>query len=324
MILGCPLFNRLDSQHLLRSNPPMQKILSIMAALLCAALSSSAQNLAGDEALSKVLIDGEGWQEIGAGFGFTDAACGDADGNFYFSDMSKNTVYRVAPDGTVTPFLPDGPKISGLKFGRDGRLYAATQGPKKQIVAIQLPSKEITVLAEDVQPNDLIVSAQGWIYFTDTGKGQVVGLNVKGGKVFTAATKLNAPNGIALSPDGGTLGVSEYRGSNVWSFRVKADGTLDAGAPSMTLRTPTGKVESAGDGMTVDAMGRWYVTSALGLQMFDATGRLGGVIARPQNKGAVSCAFAGPGGQYLYVCNADKVFRRKTQATAASLFPKLR
>ena len=279
-----------------------------------------AQNLAGDEALSKALIDGEGWQEVAAGFGMTDGVCSDAEGNVYFADLPKAVVHKVGLDGKVSVFMENGPKISGLKFGPDGRLYACTQGPKKQVIAIALPSREFAVLADDVQPNDLIVSPQGFVYFTETGKGQVTGIELKSGKVFTAATKLNAPNGITLSPDGGTLGVSEYRGSNVWTYRVKADGTLDAGAPSMTLRTPTGKVESAGDGMTVDSLGRWYVTSALGVQMFDFTGRLGGVIARPQNKGTVSVAFGGPKLEYLYACSSDKLYRRKMQTGGSWLF----
>ena len=298
----------------------MQKFLSILAVALASVLPLMAQNLAGDEVLSKVLIEGEGWQEVAGGFGMTDGACSDAEGNVYFSDLPKATLHKVGVDGKVAVFLEGGPKVSGLKFGPDGRLYACTQGPKKQVIAIALPSKEISVLADDVQPNDLIVSKQGFVYFTDTGKGQVVGIDVKAGKVFTAATGIKAPNGIALSPDGGTLGVSEYRGSNVWTYRVKADGTLDAGAPYMTLRTPADKPESAGDGMTVDAMGRWYVTSALGVQMFDWTGRMGGVIARPQNKGTVSVAFGGPKLEYLYACSSDKLYRRKLQTPGKWLF----
>jgi gluconolactonase len=294
---------------------------------ICAALSAAArllaQNLAGDEALSKVLIDGEGWEEVASGFGMTDAACSDADGNFYFADLPKAVLHKVTPDGKVSVFMEGGPKISGLKFGPDGRLYACTQAPKRQVIAITLPSKETTVLADNVQPNDLIVSAKGFVYFTETPKGQVTGIDVKAGKVFTAATKLNAPNGIALSPDGGTLAVSEYKGSNVWTYRVGPDGKLDAGAPYMTLRTPVGRPESAGDGMTTDSMGRYYVTSAIGIQMFDWTGRLGGVISRPQNKGTVSCVFAGPKLEYLYACSSDKVYRRKMQAHGASMFPKM-
>jgi enterochelin esterase family protein len=300
----------------------MQKSHSVLLFLLAAALKLVGQNLAGDEALSKVLIEGEGWHEVASGFGMTDAACNDTEGNFYFSDLSKSLIHKITPDGQVSVFYEGGPKISGLKFGPDGRLYACTQAPTKQVIAISLPAKEITVLADNVLPNDLVVSPKGFVYFTETPKGQVTGIDVKAGKVFTGATQLNAPNGIALSPDGGTLAVSEYRGSNVWTFRVKADGTLDAGAPSMTLRTPAGKPESAGDGMTVDALGRYYVTSAVGIQMFDWTGRLSGVIARPQNKGTYSCGFGGEKLHYLYACSSDKVYRRKLQAAGAILFEK--
>lgn len=302
----------------------MHKLLLSTFTVILAATRLLAQNLAGDEALSKVLIEGEGWREIASGFGMTDAACSDVEGNFYFSDLPKALLHKITPDGTVSVLMAGGPQISGLKFGPDGRLYACTQGPKKQVIAIALPAKEITVLADNVQPNDLIVSANGFVYFTETPKGQVTGIDVKVGKVFTAAKKLNAPNGITLSPDGGTLAVSEYRGSNVWAYRVNTDGTLDAGAPYMTLRTPIGKSESAGDGMTVDSMGRYYVTSALGIQMFDWTGRMGGVIARPQNKGTVSCAFAGPHLEYLYACSSDKVYRRKMQAHGAAPFRPVR
>ena len=293
-------------------------ILSILLLLSPAPLR--AQNLAGDEALSKVLIDGEDWQLVAEGFGFTDGACADADGNFYFMDLGKGTaIQKVSLDGKVTDFIKNAPKCSGLKFGPDGRLYACTQGPKKQLVAIEVPSGTITVLADNVQPNDLVVSQKGYSYFTETGKGQVTIVDAKG-NVRVGATGINAPNGITLSPDQGTLAVSEYRGTNVWVYRVNADGSLDAGARYMDLRTPIGKADSGGDGSTTDAMGRYYVTSHLGIQMFDSTGRMGGIIAKPTNKGCVSVAFAGSGHEYLYACAADKIFRRKTRARGVLFF----
>src|SRR6185503_20754477 len=150
--------------------------LFVCAILVFGRISNSvlAQNLAGDEALSKVLIDGEGWQMVADGFGFTDAACTDAEGNFYFFDLGKGTgIQRIGSDGKIATFIENTPKCSGLKFGSDGRLYACTQGPKKQVVALEVPSGKITVLADDVQPNDLVVSSRGYVYFTETGKGQV-------------------------------------------------------------------------------------------------------------------------------------------------------
>jgi gluconolactonase len=88
----------------------------------------------------------------------------------------------------------------------------------------------------------------------------------------------------------------------------------------MELRTPVGKPDSGGDGSTTDTQGRYYVTSHVGIQVFDSTGRLGGVIAKPTNKGCVSVALAGPNLEFLYACASDKVFRRKLKANGALFF----
>jgi enterochelin esterase family protein len=68
---------------------------------------------------------------------------------------------------------------------------------------------------------------------------------------------------------------------------------------------------SKGDGMAVDRVGRYYVTSALGVQVFDPTGRLCGVLSKPQiDAPLTSCTLAGEGHNTLFVTNGDKVFRR--------------
>jgi enterochelin esterase family protein len=260
----------------------------------------STNNWNGDEALNKVLAGGgtdAPWELVGDGFGFTDGACGDAEGNCYFSDLPKGLIYRVAAGATkAEPWLTNGPKVSGLKLGPDGQFYAATQGDAPKIVAIDPKTQALRDVATGVKPNDLIVSKAGWIYFTDTGAGQVQAVPI-GAKALsrprTVAGGITSPNGIALSPKQDFLYVSEYGGTNVWSFAI------------------------AGDGSTVDALGRLYVTSHAGVQMFDWSGRLGGVIAKPRpDKGVYSCVFAGPGRAYLYVCGGDAVHRRKTLTTA--------
>ncbi len=285
-------------------------------------------NLGGDEALSKVLPNEGGWELVGENYGFTDAACSDAAGNFYFSDLPNGVLYRVGHDGKPRPWFEGKIKISGMKFGADGRLYAATQGtvggPRdevKKIIAIHPQTKEVTDIATGVQPNDLIVSKAGWIFFTDTGKGEVIRVPTSSrnmGPPQTAAKGINRPNGISLSADQRYLNVSEYGGTAVWTFVIGADGSLQSGERNMTLRTPVGRPDSGGDGMTTDTQSRYYVTSHAGIQMFDATGRLGGVIAKPNEKGCVSVAFGGADREYLYACAADKVFRRKTLAKGAS------
>src|SRR5437762_2517396 len=279
-------------------------------------------NLQGDDALVKIVPQEGGWELVMEGLGFTDAACSDTEGNFYFSDLGHAKLYKVGADGKAAVWFEGNPKISGMKFGPDGRLYGASQGsvggpkdPKKTIVAIDPESKKVTVIATDVTPNDLVVSKAGWIYFTDTGAGEVIMCPTQTEKMprpRVAAGGINKPNGIGLSPDGKFLFVSEYGGTNAWSFMVNPDGTLWAGERCMELRAPANRPDSGGDGLTVDQEGRPFITSHVGLQVFYATGRLGGVIAKPSDKGCVSVAFAGPDRSWLYACASDKVFRRKT------------
>lgn len=289
-------------------------------------------DLAGDMTLHRLLIEGEGWQPVAEGLAFADAPCNDAEGNFYFSDMRPPAagIYRIGLDGRKTRLSEEA--VSGLKWGPDGRMYAC-QGAKKRLIAITPGTGAIEEIATDVQPNDLAVTHRGHVFFTETGKKQVTFVNPKTKEKRAAATGLANPNGITLSPDHSTLAVSEAGGEFVWTFRIQADGTLDGNTPYMTLRRPIDpkgefkfnepppyKKASGGDGMTSDTIGRYYVTSAVGLQVFDPTGRLCGVLNKPQpDKPLTSCTLAGPDRGYLYVTNGDKIFRRKVQAKGNTL-----
>lgn len=281
-------------------------------------------DLAVDWTLHKLLIEGEGWEVAVDGLTFADAPCADAAGNFYFSDVRAGGIYRLEADGTKKKLSEEA--ASGMKFGPDGRLYGCL-GAKKHIFAIDLASGAMETIATDVQPNDFVITPRGHIYFTETQKRQVTLVDVKEKTPRVVATDIAGPNGIGLSPDGGTLAVSESAGQFVWTWRINPDGSLDARTPYMTLRRPIdpkGEFKaqelppylprSSGDGMTTDAVGRYFVTSAVGLQVFDPTGRLCGVLNKPQlDKGLTSCALAGPKRDLLYVTNGDKIFRRRVQ-----------
>ena len=283
-------------------------------------------DLAGDQSLNKLLIDGEGWQTLTEGFGFADGLSSDAAGNLHVNDLRGGGTWQVAPDGAKTKLADE--NGSGAKRAPDGRLILC-QGSKKRLAAFDPKSGTLEVLAENVAPNDLVVAANGWVYFTETGKGEVIAVELKTKTLRTAATGITGPNGIALSPDGGTLAVSEYKGDRVWAWRVNPDGTLDAGMPVMTLRRPIdlkGQFPfnapppflpaAAGDGMCSDKEGRWYVTSTLGIQVFDATGRECGLIAHPApGKSIVSATFAGPDRSWLCIAAGDRILRRKLRAT---------
>lgn len=289
--------------------------------ILISSLLAMPQFLAAqDMPLTQVLIEGEDWQSVSKGHRFTDGLTTDADGNLYFADVAAGTtINRIGLDGKLTAVADNAPRISGMHFGPDGRIYACQGGSFGRIVAFDLEAGKMEVVAENVKPNDLVVTSDGHIYFTETGKMQVShiapGGAVQAADVASKTAGAQRPNGIALTPDQGTLAVSDYGGRHTWVWRLGKDGSLDLRQPYITLRTPAPALPSKGDGMTTDAVGRYYVTSAVGLQMFDPTGRMGGVIAAPTRQPIVSVAFAGPGHQYLYVAAGDEIFRRKTKTS---------
>ena len=294
------------------------------------------KQIGGDMPLSQLLVEGDEWKEVTDGLTFADGPATDVDGNFYFSDLKGPGlgIYKIAVDGTKTKLVDD--IGSGLKWGPDGRLYAC-QGAKKRLVAFDLKQNPpaVEVLAEDVNPNDLVVTYKGDIYFTETGKHQVSYVKAKTHRAVAADVGIIAPNGITLSPDEGTLAVSDYKGEYVWTFRIEPDGKLSANEPYMTMRRPIDPkgefkrsepppylAAAGGDGMATDTQGRYYVATALGVQVFDPTGRLCGVLPKPQlDKPLTSVMLSGPNREYLYAMNGDKIYRRKVQTTGAVFYP---
>jgi enterochelin esterase family protein len=98
-------------------------------------------------------------------------------------------------------------------------------------------------------------------------------------------------------------------------FRVNEGGSLDAKMPTMPMRLPIDAkgefrfnepppyvAASRGDGMAVDNAGRYYVTSELGVQIFDPTGRPCGVLPKVNgDQPLTSCILAGSDHSTLYI-----------------------
>lgn len=274
-----------------------------------------------DMPLSQVLVEDTGWEVAAEGYEFTDGLSTDAAGNLFFSDVKGGTaVYKIDLEGKVSEFIKNVPGISGLKWGSDGRLYACVS--KDQKVVVFSKEGEKTELAAEVRPNDLVVTHDGNLYFTMTPTSEIRRIDPAGKMSVVSQGIVGKPNGITLSRDQGTLAVSDHGGKYVWVFRIEADGSLGHPGNYMTMQTPVSTPDVArGDGMTTDIHGRYYVTSAVGLQMYDPTGRLGGVIATPNpNLPLVSTCFAGPGHSYLYVANGGTIYRRKTKTSGALFF----
>lgn len=284
--------------------------------LVAAAVPALAQSpVPGGGGLKDILVDGDDWRVAVDGLGFADGLSFDGQGNVYFADLRGGGagVYRLAPDGTKTKLYDTG--RSGTRLGPDGRLYACGG---KTLVAVNLADGQVNTVADNIGTNDLAVSIHGHVYITDTGKKQVTLVDPKTGQAKAADTGITAPNGIGLSPDHSTLYVSDYGGVHVYAFRVNPDGTLSDKKALMTMKAPDNKPTVAGgDGMTIDSEGRCYVTTALGLQVFDREGKLLGVLPKPGNGPLVSAGFGRAKLEVLYVACGDKIFRREVKASGA-------
>ena len=252
-------------------------------------------DLGGDLTLLKLLIRGQSWEVVADNLGFADALCADAEGNFYFS--RHEGAGRCIASARAMASAPRSCKeaVSGMKFGPDGLLYGC-QGAKNRVISIDSEDGAVKVVASGVTPNDLAVTADGFIFITETRRQQVTRINSKTGEVD------GGRYGHHASPTASRCRTTAAR----WPSPIPAANTsgrsasmrmasLDAKMPTMPMRLPIdpkGEFKfnepppylsrSSGDGMAVDKKGRFYITSALGVQIFDPTGRPCGVLPKPK------------------------------------------
>ncbi|MBK8095340.1 MAG: SMP-30/gluconolactonase/LRE family protein [Verrucomicrobiaceae bacterium] len=265
-----------------------------------------------DTSLHEFVIDDQPWREAAGGYDFTDGLCTDTAGNVFFTDVkSGKGIYKIdVTTGKADLFLDNLPGISGLQIGPDGRFYAC-QNKAQRIVAITMQGQVEELLA-NVKCNDLVVSKAGHLYFTETPTKRIHLITAAKKHLIADEGHVTRPNGITLSSDEQALYVSDHGGKHVWAWKIAADGTLSAAAPYMTMWLPTGKEEAFGDGATTESKGRIFVTTELGVQIFDPAGRLSGILAKPEpQRKVVSVEFGGKDHDILYVAAGDKIFARK-------------
>jgi gluconolactonase len=139
--------------------------------------------------------------------------------------------------------------------------------------------------------NDITADSKGGVYFT---MGTVFHAN-SAGLITRYGQDLNT-NGIVLAPGEKTLYVTN--GATIAAFDVQKDGSL-------TNQREFAKLEGGGggDGSTLDAAGRLYVTTNSGVQVIGPDGKYLGLIPTP--RGIISAAFSGPDRKTLYAVSRD-------------------
>ncbi|KAF0171950.1 MAG: gluconolactonase [Limisphaerales bacterium] len=274
----------------------------------------------GSPQLKDILVPGADWQLVGEGYKFTEGPTANAAGEVFYNEGPSSTTYKVGPDGKPVVFLADSKKGDGQRFGPDGRLYSVAAATT-QILAWDAAGKA-TVIADGFKGNDLVVANNGNIYVTEpnwTGANtntSKVWLIKPSGEKKIVDTGLKFSNGVTLSPDQTLLYVADSRSHWVYSYQIKADGTLQHKQRYFHLHMPDTADDSGADGLRTDRDGRLWVATRLGLQVCDQAGRVNCIIPTPNGKSS-NLTFGGPNGDVLYVTAGDKVFRRQVKVKGA-------
>jgi len=314
-----------------------------------------------DPALDALVAPDASPRLVASGFGFLDGPVwikgrDGTPGYLLASSIIDNVLYKVTPSGQVSVFL-DRAGYSGEDFANTGKLaqigraHVLLMGPgcagvdrQGRIVWCAGQDRAIkrleqdgsrTVLADGFEgrhfngPNDVAITADGAIYFTDSDVGLRGGIRGplaqmpdsvwrwKEGTVTLAVSReqLGAePNGIALSPDDRFLYLSAGTLSpdpKVMRYPVNADGSV---GPGVLFTHGSG----IGDGMKTDRAGNLWSTDALPgtVRITAPDGRLLGLLhlsspgdTEPRKTScASSLAFGGDDARTLYVTACEYLY----------------
>jgi gluconolactonase len=284
------------------------------------------------DAAIEVLAEGFRWSE---GPVWDKAA-----GRVLFSDVPNNVVHAWSEKGGLSTFLkpsgytgPEGgggrePGANGLAFDARGRLVLCQHGDRR---ISRLEDGKFVTLADRFDgkrfnsPNDLVIGADGAIYFTDPpygltktfdDPGREIGWNgvfrlAPDGRVSVLVMDLRAPNGIGLSPDGRTLyvGQSDRDRPVVMAYDLAKDGTVANGRVFFDTTTLRKNGPGGPDGLKVDRAGNVFTTGPGGVVVLSPKGEYLGTIVT--GVPTANCGF-GDDGSTLYMTANDKLCRVRT------------
>ena len=247
-------------------------------------------------------------------------------GSWWVSDFYRRTVSTVTQDGAESVVLEVEHQPSGLGWMPDGALIVTSM---KDHRLLRVAGGEVSTLADVSEYcggslNDLVVDAAGHVFVGDLafdlmGGGTPEPTSLKrvdpDGTVTVVADRMWTPNGMAITPDGGTLLVDETLGNRVTAFDLAADGSLSNRrawaefGPEPTGGSITdviGALDVAPDGCTFDAGGHlWVADGKYGRVLRVAEGgAIAEEIAAPDGLGLFACALGGDDGRTLLLCCA--------------------
>lgn len=218
---------------------------------------------------------------LSKGHVYTDGPAWSKEGFLIFSDTAADKLLKWEPGHDIEVYREDAHGPAGNAFDAEGRLYTCETHSRR---VVRTGKKgEIEVLAERFEgkrlnaPNDIVVSRSGHVYFTDPAFGSqqdrreldfcgVYHLPPKGPLEAIARPKTR-PNGIALSPNGRTLYVTNSDEHNVRAY------DLDRSGSATGERVVISKIDGVPDGLRVDEKGNLWI-AANGIAIYSPDGKL--------------------------------------------------
>jgi gluconolactonase len=229
------------------------------------------------------------WEEPGNN---ADGLAATRDGGLLIAQNDKSDVVRLDKNGKPSVVYRDTNTGGALSFNARGALFIAERAlnpaiwqlePKRVMLANMYKGDPLDCIGGVL--NDIAADRKGGVYFTMNGLGYA---NPAG--VVTRYGDNLRTNGIVLSPDEKTLYVTNQ--GTLAALDVQPDGSL-------TNQREFVKLEGGGgDGSTVDATGRIYVTGGAGVNVIGPDGKYLGAIPTPRN--VISLAFSGAARSTLY------------------------
>lgn len=262
-----------------------------------------------------------------------------------FSDVPQNKIYSWSEKEGLKVFLePSGytgrlfkfrePGSNGLTTDRGGRLLICQHGDRcisrLNDDGTFEPLIDYYAGRRFNSPNDLTLAYNGNLYFTDPPYGLEGGnqsplkelmfngvyLRRPSGEVVLLTSKIQFPNGIALSPDEKTLYVaqSDSKAPTITAFPINKDGTVGEG--KVFFDTSTVGSNGAPDGLKVDEHGNIWTSGPGGILVISPEGKLLGVLNTGQ--ATANCGWGGSDGRTLYITADAYLLRIRTLSRGAN------
>jgi gluconolactonase len=240
-----------------------------------------------------------------------------------FSDIPNDRIMRWDEcTGAVGVFRSPSGNANGATLDRQGRLISCEHSGRR--VTRTEHDGSLTVIADRYQgkrfnsPNDVVVSSDGAIWFTDPPYGilsdyegdraeseigacNVYRVDPRDGGCRIVTDEFDRPNGLAFSADERQLYISDSEVSDIRVFDVAEDGTLSDGRVFATCS------EGVFDGFRFDEDGNVWAGAGAGVHCYAPDGTLIGKIRVP-DRAVANVAFGGRKRNRLFLCATTAVY----------------